>query len=66
MDKQAYGNTFGENICLEVLQRMSDCHSVAQSPFQDITSLSQASEDLVRVLKLVCVVSSLFSYTECV
>lgn len=66
MDEQPYGNAFGENIYLEVLQHMCDSHSIAQSPFQDITCLSRASEDLVRVLKLVCVVSSLFSYTECV
>lgn len=46
---------------------MDDCHSTAQSPFQDITCFSQASEDVVRVLKIVCVVCSLFlKYRMCV
>ena len=66
MDKQAYGNAFDKNIYLKVVQRVYGCHSIAQRPFQVITCLSQASEDLVRVLKLVCVLSSLFSYIECV
>lgn len=33
---------------------MYDCHSVAQGLFEDIICLSQASEDLVRKLELVC------------
>lgn len=33
---------------------MYGCHSVARTLFEDMTCLSQASEDFVRALELVC------------